>query len=217
MKKTLPLYALTIIASALTSGCGVFPISAVKDSVKYCADDNGEFYPCDEIVINKQKSAPKAKSTLFSSTVNFQFLSEYTEQLAYDLKHSIKDKEIKHNIVVTTFVYLDETLRNTDVIGQQVATLLSADLQNNNLPVSELKLSGYIDINEQGEFALSQNIDELNPNITFRYICTGTLIENKQGLLINARIIDRTTNQIIGSASKTIPRMMLDNTRDTTL
>lgn len=213
MKKSL--YALSIIATATLSGCGLLPSASelVKNEVKYCADDSGDFYECEEITLNTNVGIKQAKSSLFSTQYNFQFLNEYTEQLAYDLKNSLRNKVVDRNIVVTTFVFLDQSLKNTDSVGQQVSELLTTDLQNNNLPVIDLNLTGYIDINEFGEFALSQDNNDINPNLEIGYICTGTLIENKQGLLINAKIIDRITNRVIASANKTLPRAILSNTR----
>lgn len=211
MKKSL--YALSIITTAILSGCMSLPTELADNAIKYCADDSGEFFECKDVTMDKNLNAPESKSTLFSTQYNFQFLSEYTEQLAYDLKRSLQEKQIDRNIVVTTFVFLDRSLRNTDVIGQQVAELLTTDLQNNNLPVIDLNLTGFIDINEQGEFSLSQNDSDINNQLEIGYVCTGTLIENKQGLLINAKIIDRMTNRVVASANKILPRAILDNTR----
>lgn len=215
MKKSL--YALSILSTALVSSCSLLPTVSelVNDQVKYCADDSGDFFECKEITMAENVEVKESKSTLFSTQYNFQFLNEYTEQLAYDLKNSLRNKVVDRNIVVTTFVFLDPSLKNTDSVGQQVAELLTTDLQNNNLPVIDLNLTGYIDINERGEFSLSQDNNDINPNLEIGYICTGTLIENKQGLLINAKIINRTTNRVIASANKTLPRAILSNTRQT--
>lgn len=211
MKKSL--YALSIISTAILSGCMSSPSELADNAIKYCADDSGEFFVCKDIVLNEKVNVVDNKSTLFSTQYNFQFLNEYTEQLAYDLKRSLQDKKIDRNIVVATFVFLDSSLRNTDVVGQQVAELLTTDLQNNNLPVIDLNLAGFIDINERGEFSLSQNDSDINGQLEIGYVCTGTLIENKQGLLINAKIIDRMTNRVVASANKTLPRAILNNTR----
>ena len=122
MKKSL--YALSIITAAILSGCMSFPTELANNATKYCADDSGEFFECKDVTMDKNPTAPENKSTLFSTQYNFQFLSEYTEQLAYDLKRSLQNKKIDRSIIVTTFVFLDPSLRNTDVVGQQVAELL---------------------------------------------------------------------------------------------
>lgn len=213
MKKSL--FALNILSLAIISGCANLPSKLSDKTIKYCANDSGEFFECKEIIIDDKMTVKKSKSSLFFSQYNFQFINEYTEQLAYDLKNSLKGKTIERNIVVTTFVFLDNSLKNTDIIGRQVAELLTTDLQNINLPVSDLNLTGYVDINQNGEFSLSQDSNEINPDIDIGYICTGTLIENKQGLLINAKIIDRMTNRVIASANKILPRAIIESTRKT--
>ncbi len=182
---------------------------------------------------NKEIKAPIS----YNAPIYFPYLPEYTEQLAYELKLSLNNIELDGSIAVSNFVLLSDSIRGGSTLGRQVAELLSSDLQNHKLPTSVASLNNYIDITEDKK-ALSlapvnilkkpSNIDTISlskselednellfekplvilPNIT--YICTGTLMETKYGVLINAKVIHRQTHKIVASANKILPLSVLN-------
>lgn len=162
----------------------------------------------------------------YNAPIYFPYLPEFTEQLAYELKQSLKNTELEGSIAVSNFVVLSESIEKGHTLGRQVAELLSTDLQNNKLPISVASLDNYIDIPKSQEVITANKIEDITnpaeasppavfnetlalmPNIT--YVCTGTLMETKHGVLINTKIIHRKTHRIIASANKTLPFAVLN-------
>ena len=228
MKKLVSTFSL--ISTLLLVGC-----SSYKEvsHVVYLHHNNGEHQDFETEKLILEALEPIS----YNAPIYFPYLPEYTEQLAYTLKQSLKDKELEGSIVVSNFVLLSHSIKEGNTLGRQVAELLATDLQNNKLPVSVASLDNYVDIpkieqplivntavdisnssSDKGKDIpleheiLTNEVLELTPNIT--YICTGTLMETKHGVLINVKIIHRKTYEVIASANKTLPFAVLNVERN---
>lgn len=204
---TLPLLSCSVIDEL-----DLFPVEEPEQGQdERCQNDHGEYYPCLEnempLVVNQVQSNP----LLYNIRMNFHVLSEYTEQMAMELKRDTDNLDIEEPIVVASFVYFDDNLKSTSALGNQLAEYFINDLQNIGLPVSDHKLSAGLIVNEQGDFSLSRNIEELNADIDIGYVLTGTMIQNPTGMVINARLIDRNSNKVIASATKLIPNLLIED------
>jgi TolB-like protein len=179
-----------------------------SDGTRLCADEQGEFYTCHDLTV-----APVQKTTidssLYSAPMNFQLLSEYTEQMAAELQADLGGKKIKGNIVVASFVHLDAALRSTNRVGNQLAEFFIHDLQQIGLPVSEHRLSDEMSINAAGDFALSRDADTLKFDRHVAYVLVGTLLENNRGLIVNTRLVSTRTHEVLASASKLLPTAVI--------
>lgn len=202
MKKLTTLLWIPFVLQGL-SGCSSSPYA---DRSRLCADSNGEFYQCSDLSI--ASSRVQTDPTLFKTDLNFQLLSEYTEQMAADLQQDLAGVTIEEPIFVTSFVYFDSTLQQTSLLGNQLAEFFINDLQQIGLPVSDHKVTGRLVVNADGDFALSRDKTESRSTMKNGYGLIGTLVENERGTIVNARIVHFRTKKVIASASKFLPNIL---------
>ncbi|MBU2917113.1 hypothetical protein KO505_03935 [Psychrosphaera sp. F3M07] len=209
MNKLLPL---SIITLAIL-GCA----SKGLPEENICFSDEGEVMDCRELSShltfntsgnNSVSSPEKAQDpTLFKSNINFVQLSEYVEQMAMELKSKLS-QNLTLPVAVTSFVTLDSTLNNTTLLGNQVSEYFINELKGVGIPVSDYKVTSFIQVTPNGDLAMSRRIHELKTDLNIGYVLTGTLIENKSGIIINSRIVSLSTNNVIASASKLVPTLI---------
>ena len=189
---------LAVLSSSLAS------CVSTSDDARLCADEQGEFYACQDLSV-ALSTQTKADASLYSSPLHFQLLSDYTEQMAAELQSDLAGKSIEDKIIVASFVYLDSGLRSTNRLGNQLAELFIHDLQEIGLPVRDHRLADALTIKAAGDFAMTREGDELKFNRSVGYVLLGTLLENKRGLIINARLVNAKTQQVAAASSKLLP------------
>jgi TolB-like protein len=176
------------------------------NSERLCANDDGTFYTCQDMLVENR--VVKSHSSLFSTDLHFNRLAEYTEQMAADLHRDVRGMQVVQPIVVASFVHLDSSLQNTDSLGIQLAESFINELQQIGLPVADHKLMGVLDVNDKGDFAFSRNMGQFYNDVNIGYVLTGTMIKNSKGLVVNARLINFTTNKVVASSSKFLPNIV---------
>jgi len=201
---------LTVVASAITA-CSALQTEDQQASEGLCENSNGDYYACDDQAAPKTAADDGGEYHYDTGGANFRLLHEYTEQMANDLASDISGVELDGLILVASFVYFDSTLQKTSHLGNQLAEYFINDLQSLGLPVGDHKLRTTIQVNELGDFALSRDIDHLNPNIAIKYVLTGTLVHSERGVVVNARITNHKTNEVIASTSKFLPNIVTAN------
>jgi TolB-like protein len=211
--KTANKLSLLIVPIILTTGCGSTFFSSLN-SETICFKDDGSAYDCPNglsmpeprsNVLNNVEQDP----TLFSSNVNFNMLSDYVAQMTMELHDDLKNMDIINSVTVASFVELDSSLNNTNTLGNQIAEYFINELQQFGIPVNDNKVTGYIQMTKDGDFAFSRNVAELEWKENIGYVLSGTMSRNDKGIVINARIIGLTSNKVIASTSKLIPNIML--------
>ena len=207
MLHTTKLVTLAILSMALNACSGIPNLNS--QSIKLCADDQGSFSGCDTIKAENTLSGSNTK--LATTNLQLNILSEYTEQMAADLRNDVRGMQLTPPLVVASFVNLDSSLQNTNTLGTQIAESFINQLQQMGLPVSEHRISAKLNINEQGDFAFSRNPDQIAPQLNTGHVLTGTMIKNNQGVLVNARIINLESNTVVASASKFVPNIVITN------
>lgn len=179
---------------------------SINTNERLCANDDGTFNNCrDRQTINILNDP---HPSLFNTNLHFSILSEYTEQMAADMQRDVQHLQVEEAIIVASFVNLDSSLQTTSPLGIQLAESFINDLQQIGLPVADHKLMGVLDVNERGDFALSRNMEQLFTDINIGYVLTGTMQRNNRGLIVNARIINYTTNKVVASSSKFLPNVL---------
>ena len=181
---------------------------SINTNKRLCANDDGTFNNCQDMQAMHIISDPHP--SLFSTDLHFNILAEYTEQMAADMQKDVQYLQVEDSIIVASFVNLDSSLQTTNALGIQLAESFINDLQQIGLPVADHKLMGVLDVNEKGDFALSRNMEQLFTEINIGYVLTGTMQRNSRGLVVNARIINYTTNKVIASSSKFLPNIVVD-------
>ncbi len=116
----------------------------------------------------------------------------------------MQNQKIKSNraVLITSFVRLDN-LKKTTEFGRIVSESLINDLSNKGFNVIEFRGQVAVSINAQGEYFITRNIDKLKDQIPNTYVVVGTYSRQFGKIMLNARVIDNLTGQIISSARAT--------------
>ena len=134
-------------------------------------------------------------------------LSDYAKQLAGKLA---KFTALEGATVgVASFVDFNETLRNSNSLGNQFAEALATELPSYNVSVVDFKLTKYIEVSAIGDLALSRDGQKLNGQTDMDYVLTGTLIATHRGVKINSRVVSVNDNSVIAAASIFLPKGLL--------
>lgn len=188
-----------------------------------CFDDQGEYVECSELTGSASRlpvspgsshgehsAAANMDPSLFKTPLHFQLLSEYVEQMAMDLRRNASISMFAEPVAITSIVKLDNSLQSTSMLGNQLSELFFTQLQEVGIPVSDHKVSGFIQVTQAGDIVMSRNVKDLRHNLNIGYALTGTLIQNSLGHVVNVRIVSLSTNQVVASATKMIPRIVTD-------
>ena len=119
-------------------------------------------------------------------------------------------------IGVTSFVFLDQLNDATSIVGNQLSESFVHEIHKLGIPVIEYKMTDYIRITPNGDFALSRDYLELDGDLPIEYILTGTLVEHNDGFLVNTRIIGLLSKAIVGTAQGFIPKSYIKSLRNRT-
>lgn len=206
---TITQFTLALLLTTTLSACSFLQFSPTAGT-KVCADDHGTFDTCKNIPTQFTETH-KSTNHLFKTTLHFNRLSEYTEQMAADLQKDVLNHDVDQPIAVASFVNLDDSLQNTDTLGIQLAESFINDLQQIGLPVMDHKLTGQLNVNDRGDFVFSRDSSQLNNELKIGYVLTGTMKKNNRGLVVNARIINFKTNAVIASSSKFLPNLLIED------
>ncbi len=135
----------------------------------------------------------------------------YTQKLADQLYRSVLTLNPKAGIAIGTFTQVDSLMLDSDsnhplhLLGLQLEEGLMAATVRQGLKVIEYKTRKKLMLKGNQDLMLSRNIDELGQNQKIRYFLTGTLTEQENGVVVNARLIDTDNNQVIAAATDYVP------------
>jgi len=140
-----------------------------------------------EPILNHPSGIP---SGLFNSGVIF-----VAEQL--DRNASSDDRQLP--TVFNTIVDLNN-LSETSSFGRLVGEHLIHELQVRGWPVSDIRLSKNLIINDSGEFSLSRDLKRIRDLMPAVNVVTGTYTSTRDGVLVNVRVLNLETGRIVSSA-----------------
>jgi len=140
-----------------------------------------------------------------------KLLSDYTEKLAMELVENMRYVSQASPIAVSSFVDLNNNLKTTSVLGNQLAESFIHELQAFGLSVVDYKHTGEIEVASNGDFTFSRNNHELSNMANIEYVLSGTIIYNDRGAIVNARIIGRESKVVVSTANTFIPAFMVES------
>ncbi|MFT6206147.1 MAG: TolB-like protein [Colwellia sp.] len=139
-----------------------------------------------------------------------QKVNDYTDRLAHDLFRNMRNKKLNQPMVVTSFVRLDDTLQKTSKLGNLVSESLIGNIQEYDIQVMDIHLTGAVDITPTGDYVFSRNGDDIFYAGEISYVLSGVIVESERGYTINARIMDLKSKKIISTASTFIPSFVIE-------
>jgi len=125
-----------------------------------------------------------------------------TRHIALEIYRNLRTPSVINDpVVVTTFVDLND-LEKTSVFGRLMAEKLLDELSNKGFKVMEVRRSQDLFIKKSvGEMILTRKIEELANVTKARTVLAGTYVATTNGIIINARLIDIKTPEILSTVS----------------
>ena len=130
------------------------------------------------------------------ATLNTTIIS-IAEQL-FDTKSNKKNPT---RVILTSFVDLNN-LENTSTFGRLVSESMFNELHIRKFLVTDFRGQEAVTVNEDGEFHITREVEKLKDIVdAVEYILVGTYVKfENQSLLINARILDSVSGNVLSSA-----------------
>jgi TolB-like protein len=155
----------------------------------------------------------QAPSTLFRPSFSHKSLADYAGQLSMQLLRNSSGMKKDDLIGVASFVRLDRSLQQTNILGNQLAEYFISEIQQFGLAVIDFKMTGGVNVSSRGDFVFSRDSLALAKDLRMDHMVSGTMIDKPKGVQINARIISIDNKRVVSSASVLIPHFIAQSLR----
>ena len=135
-------------------------------------------------------------------------INDVVKGLAYQMLNSSSFVNAKTPVAVASFVDL-KNLETTNWLGNQLAESFTHELQRHGLVVIDFKTTGHIRVTKEGDYIFSRDWKELPERQIIDYVVSGTMLEQEEGVLVNARMVGIQSKVIVASAQSFIPAWVL--------
>lgn len=135
-------------------------------------------------------------------------INDLVKGLAYQMLESSAFVNAKTPVAVASFVYLND-LESTNWLGNQIAENFVHELQRHGLVVIDFKTTGHIRVTQEGDYVFSRDWKELPERQIIDYVVAGTMMEQEDGIIINARMIGIQSHVVVATAQSFIPMWVL--------
>ncbi|MFT4925019.1 MAG: TolB-like protein [Phenylobacterium sp.] len=132
-------------------------------------------------------------------------INDYVRGMMHQLVSNLQYVNNQTPIGVSSFVSLDSNLKETSLLGYQLAESFIHEIHQVGIPVIDYKTMDFIRVTAQGDFIFSRDFLELQSAVPIQYILTGTVVKHQGGYLLNARIIGLVSKAVVASAQGFIP------------
>ncbi len=163
--------------------------------------DKNNVQPKDQATVHSPDKKTQEDKIISPDFYVYNDLNKAIFGLADQLFKSNIDKNKNTKIILTTFVNLNN-LEETNSFGRIVSESMFNELHIRGFRTSDFRGQDAVNVNSQGEFHITRNVEKLKDQISeTEYILVGTYagFEN-QSLLVNARIMDSVSGEVISSA-----------------
>ncbi|MGB1199483.1 MAG: FlgO family outer membrane protein [Thalassotalea sp.] len=165
---------------------------------------------CAESPLYKSDSARERSSTVTAPTrATEQMIHQQMIVLGNALFSTAKNIEPSQSVAVGTFLPVNQLggkLQPSDnLIGHQIQESFITLATQAGLNVIEFKTMPSVKLQSSYDVMLSRNTHELNENFNAHYYLTGTYSEQTDSYIINARIIELKTQQVVAAATNYLP------------
>jgi TolB-like protein len=135
-------------------------------------------------------------------------INDMVKGLAYQMLESSAFVNAKTPVAVASFVNLKD-LESTNWLGNQIAENFVHELQRHGLVVIDFKTTGHIRVTKEGDYVFSRDWKELPERQIIDYVVAGTMMEQEDGIIINARMIGIQSHVVVATAQSFIPKWVL--------
>lgn len=158
-----------------------------------------------------QQSANMVKTSGgYKSMPATKHVGDYVRNMAQDLVANMEYVTERTPVAVTHFALIDSDLKETNLLGQQMAESFAHEFHKFRMPVVEFKATQFVRVTETGDFVMSRDFLDLKNSTPIQYVLTGTMTKHQGGFLVNARMLGMQSNIIVASAQSFIPYYIVD-------
>ncbi|WP_419148777.1 FlgO family outer membrane protein [Pseudoalteromonas 'SMAR'] len=136
-------------------------------------------------------------------------VANYASQIALELSDTILGQQ-PEAIAVASFVNFNESLRQTNQLGNQLAESLMHQIQKLGYQALDFKALGKIEVTPSGDLNFSRKASRLKVAQAPSHVLTGTMIYRARGVEVNARLLEFDSNLVVATTAVTIPYFILD-------
>ena len=135
-------------------------------------------------------------------------INDVVKGLALQMLESSSFVNPKTPVAVASFVDL-KNLESTNWLGNQLAESFVHELQRHGLIVIDFKTTGHIRVTADGDYVFSRDWKELPERQIIDYVVTGTMMQQEEGVLVNARMIGIQSRVVVATAQSFIPSWVI--------
>lgn len=135
-------------------------------------------------------------------------INDVVKGLAFQMLNSSSFVNAKTPVAVASFVDLKD-LESTNWLGNQLAESFVHELQRHGLVVVDYKTTGHIRVTKEGDYVFSRDWKELPERQIIDYVVSGTMVEQEEGILVNARMVGIQSKVVVASSQSFIPAWVL--------
>ena len=158
-------------------------------------------------------STPYMQNGNFDTTENS--IHYYVEQLARQLFLTSQAIKLNQSVAVGTFLPITDLGGKhaplSNALGQQIQESLVTLAAQAGLNVIEFKTTKAIKIQKNQDVMLSRQVNELNPHFDTDYYLTGTYYTQNQNVVVNVRLIEVATSNVIAAATDFMPASIISS------
>ncbi|MCV2885901.1 FlgO family outer membrane protein [Aestuariibacter sp. AA17] len=208
--------AIVMLMSGLINGCMMtnWMLESPEEevtAVEY-TDDDVTYLPPPQMGMPTQVTPNRVASNAVRDYSTFQAhrhnksLQDYARQLVMKLGDA---RRVDGQVAVTSFVTFDNTLRDTNRLGNQFANVLMTEMSEHGYSVNELNIADRVLRNPDGNFVFTRSRDLISDH--FCCVLSGNMVYEPNGVRMSARLVHADDKRIIASSSVIVPYFVVDH------
>jgi TolB-like protein len=205
------LYLLASKNSELTNGepSDIINIEGVNSALT-AADSRQQEQGIDEFGAIVRPTVYSSVNGAYKSRPLAKNIGDYVRNMAQDLVSNMEYVTERTPVAVTHFSLIDSDLKETNLLGFQIAESFAHEFHKFRMPVVEYKATQFIRVTETGDFVMSRDFLDLTSTTPIQYVLTGTMTKHQGGYIVNARMLGMESNVIVASSQMFIPFYVVD-------
>jgi TolB-like protein len=141
-------------------------------------------------------------------------VNQYVQGMMHDLVANLDDVKPQMIVGVTSFVYLDGSYDQADLLGNQLSESFMHEVHQFGLNVVDFKTTDYIRVTPKGDFVFSRDFMELREEQPIEFVLGGTLVQHQGGTLVNVRLVSVASKKVLGTAQGFIPESVVNGLQE---
>lgn len=140
------------------------------------------------------------------------------QQVADDLAEQLVDQMQQHDVddgysqlgltrwVMADTLQLPHPQDSVSGLSHQLSESLYKYLQKRNVRLVDYRAQDYISLASDGATLLTRDADALNPQPLLDWVLVGTMAREDSGVIVNLRVVERDSQQVLASANRWVPK-----------